>query len=84
MDVHMDKKRTVDNVQMDKVNKSKNVQPQGPSVLKEINLQEEFRNMEEVIEPKGKKEDEKTYKCGKCSGTFKEKTKHCPHCGVEF
>lgn len=53
--------------------------------LKEINLQGEFKNMEETVNPKKSKEEEsKTYKCGSCGGTFKERIKRCPHCGVEF
>lgn len=52
--------------------------------LKEINLQGEFNKMEETVNPKKDKGEEKIYKCGSCSGTFKEKIKRCPHCGVEF
>jgi rubrerythrin len=53
--------------------------------LKEISLKEEYDKMEEVINPKkSKEEDSKTYKCGSCGGSFKERIKRCPHCGVEF
>jgi DNA-directed RNA polymerase subunit RPC12/RpoP len=53
--------------------------------LKEISLKEEYDKMEETINPKKTKEEEtKTYKCGSCGGSFKEKIKRCPHCGVEF
>jgi DNA-directed RNA polymerase subunit RPC12/RpoP len=51
------------------------------SFLKEINLQEEFRNMNEVVNPK---QEKKEYECGACHQKFGEKYKRCPHCGVEF
>jgi rubrerythrin len=55
------------------------------SFLKEINLQGEYNKMEETVNPKKSEDKEsKTFKCGSCGGTFKEKIKRCPHCGVEF
>jgi len=73
------------NVQMNKVNKDKKKSPQGQSVLKEINLLEEYTKMTEIIDPKkDKKTTEPNYKCGGCGGTFDEKYKRCPHCGAEF
>jgi rubrerythrin len=53
--------------------------------LKEISLKEEYNKMVETINPK-KPDDSKEpkFKCGSCGGSFSERIKRCPHCGVEF
>ncbi len=59
--------------------------PRNPSFLKEINLQEEFRNMAEKVDTKKEKKDEDAkYECGSCGHKFNEKVKYCPSCGAEF
>jgi hypothetical protein len=57
----------------------------GQSFLKEINLQGEFTKMTDIVNPKKPEEPkEAKFKCGACGGTFNDKYKRCPHCGVEF
>ena len=58
--------------------------PPGQSFIKEIDLQEEYRNMAEKVDPKKPAEGEPKYECSACGEKFNEKKKHCPGCGVEF
>lgn len=66
------------------VPKDRTEDKKGQSVLKEINLLEEYNRMTETVNPKKDEKKEPKYKCGACSETFDEKYKRCPHCGVEF
>jgi DNA-directed RNA polymerase subunit RPC12/RpoP len=59
-------------------------QEKGPSFLKEIKLLETYEKMTDTITPKKEENKEAKYKCGGCGGTFNERHKRCPHCGVEF
>ncbi len=55
------------------------------SFLKEIDLQEEYRNMAEKVDTKKpEKTEDYKYECGSCGEKFNEKKKHCPGCGAEF
>jgi rRNA maturation endonuclease Nob1 len=54
------------------------------SFLKEIDLQEEYRNMAEKVDLKKPPETEPKYECPACGEKFNEKKRFCPGCGVEF
>lgn len=79
-DVLKDKKGQKKDVPKDKEGQEKG-QEKGQSFLKEIKLLETYEKMTETITPK---KEEPKYKCDACSGTFNERHKRCPHCGVEF
>ncbi len=52
------------------------------SFLKEIDLQEEYRNMGEIVNLK--KNVEPKYECPACGEKFNDKKRFCPGCGAEF
>ncbi len=56
------------------------------NIIKEINLNGEFKTMSEKINPKKEKKEEYKYECGGCKKEFNNfaEGKTCPFCGIEF
>jgi DNA-directed RNA polymerase subunit RPC12/RpoP len=84
-EISREKSRKISREKVQEISREKSREKvENSSVLKEIKLLEVYNSMTETINPKKDEKKEPAYKCGGCGGTFEEKYKRCPHCGVEF